>query len=78
MGLGPLDGVSHFDSLILSEDSSEESSEESSERPGTSKRDHLLHNIDDYFGYEAVRKGDYKLLKGILKIIAILSYQYSI
>ena len=65
MGLGPLDGVSHYDSLFLSKDSSEESSEESGERNDVSKRSHILHNIDDFYGYEAVRKGDYKLLKGI-------------
>lgn len=64
LGLGPLDGVSHYDSLILN---SEESSEESNELlvSASSKRQHLLHNIDDSYGYAAVRKGNYKLVKGI-------------
>lgn len=65
LGLGPLDGVSHYDSLILSE------------LLVPSKREHLLHNIDDIFGYESVRKGDYKLVKGIRNLFFfLLKLQY--
>jgi len=30
-----------------------------------STRPHLLHNIDDVYGFAAVRQGKYKLVKGI-------------
>lgn len=32
-----------------------------------SVRDHVLHNIDDEWGYAAIRKYNYKLVKGFSK-----------
>ncbi len=61
--------MSHYDSLILNSEESSESSEESSELLVAPKREHLLHNIDEYYGYAAVRKGNYKLIKGKSTII---------
>lgn len=52
--LGPLDGISQCDFLFRSKHIT------------LPKRNHILHNIDDIFGYEAVREGSYKLVKGIL------------
>lgn len=58
LGLATIEGVSHYDSLIPSE------------LLVLSKREHLLHNIDDYFGYEAVRKTGSNAFK-VLKLISL-------
>ena len=44
-----LDGVSHWKTILYD---------------APSLRSHILHNIDDQLGYAALRKGNWKLVKG--------------
>lgn len=47
--LKELDGVSHWNTILY-------------DKP--SARNHILHNIDDQLGYAAIRKENWKLVKG--------------
>lgn len=49
-----LDGVSHWNTILY-------------DKP--SVRNHVLHNIDDLLGYAAIRKENFKLVKGTAKPI---------
>lgn len=52
--LGALDGVSHWSALVGG----------SASRRRRRRRRHTVHNIDDAFGYAAVRRGNWKLVRG--------------
>jgi hypothetical protein len=49
LALGSIDGVSHWKTLM---------------HDMPSMRSHTLHNVDDVWGYAALRKDNWKLVKG--------------
>ena len=56
-----LDGVSHWNTVLY-------------DKP--SARNHVLHNIDDQLGYAAIRKDNWKLVKGNHNTIQASGFQY--
>jgi arylsulfatase A-like enzyme len=56
-----LDGVSHWNTVLY-------------DKP--SARNHVLHNIDDQLGYAAIRKENWKLVKGNRYTLQASGFQY--
>ena len=57
LALGSIDGVSHWKTLM---------------HDMPSMRSHTLHNVDDVWGYAALRKDNWKLVKGFFSIFSLV------
>ena len=61
LALGSIDGVSHWKTLM---------------HDMPSMRSHTLHNVDDVWGYAALRKDNWKLVKGFFPLFFASSVCY--